>query len=379
MAAKTAAADGRDDERIRGEVVVERELTQSERIVRFTVPKGHAPPAMAVQRLDRYLHAILPTISRSMIRRWLDDGAASVDGRVAEPRMVLRAGNRVELRAPLPPRLETDAPPPALAILHRDQWLMACNKPPGQLAHQAGKTMSGTLLNALQDWMTQQGLDPRDARLINRIDRDTSGIVLASLDPGAHTRVAKAMEARDLHKEYRAICHGVPDPAAGSWLDPIGEGDGASIARVVSADGQPCHTDYEVLEAAAGGRFALLRVVLHTGRQHQIRVHAAHHGHPLVGDWVYGCPCAELPGQALHAALLAFSHPMHQRELRIEAPLPATFSRLWERLRDGGEVTPSELNDEQRSKLGHSEDAGVRRPSWLSADEFARLKAEAGE
>ncbi|MBA2482657.1 MAG: RluA family pseudouridine synthase [Planctomycetes bacterium] len=373
-----------DDDRIRGEVVVERELTQTHRIVRFTVPKGHAPPAMTPQRLDRYLHAILPTISRTMIRGWLDAGAASVDGRTAEPRMVLKAGHRIELRAPLPPRLDIGSPPPALEILYRDQWLMACNKPPGQLAHQAGKTMSGTLLNALQEWMSAQDLDPRDARLINRIDRDTSGIVLVSLDPTAHTRVAKAMEARDLHKEYRAICHGAPDPAHGSWLDPIGEGDGSSIARIVTSQGQPCHTDYETLETAgaddrAAPRFATLRVVLHTGRQHQIRVHAAHHGNPLVGDWVYGQPCAELPGQALHSALLVFAHPMHGSEVRVEAPLPAAFVDLWSRLRTGAEVTPTALSDEQRSKLGQVDVAGVRRPSWLSAEEFAQLRAEAGE
>jgi 23S rRNA pseudouridine1911/1915/1917 synthase len=365
-----------DDERIRGEVVVERELTNEHRILRFTVPRQHAPPAMPIPRLDNYLHALLPTISRTMIRRWLDAGAATVDGRVIAARAALKPGQRVELRAPLPAR-DPAAPAAApLEILYRDRWLMACNKPPGQLAHQAGKVMSGTLLNQLQDWLTERGEDPRLARLVNRIDRDTSGIVLVSLDDAAHTTLGKAMEARDLRKEYQAICHGIPDPEAGEWLDPIGEGDGSSIARVVTPRGQPCRTGYQVIERARDA-FAMLRLRLHTGRQHQIRVHAAHHGHALVGDWVYGTPCAELPGQALHSALLAFAHPVERREVLVEAPLPRALQELWRKLLAGGAVTATELSEEQRSKLGTVLPEGVRRPSWLSVEDFERLRAEA--
>jgi 23S rRNA pseudouridine1911/1915/1917 synthase len=269
-------------------------------------------------------------------------------------------------------------------VLYHDQWLLVADKPSGQLAHQAGRTMTGTLLNQVQDWFASHGGDPSQVRLVNRIDRDTSGIVLISLAAQAHVALSAAMEARDLHKEYRALCHGVPEPAAGSWLDPIGEGPGASIARVVRADGQPCHTDYQLLEALpALGRergFALLKVTLHSGRQHQIRVHAAHHGHALVGDWVYGQPCLELPGQALHAAVLEFPHPIDRRTVRVEAPLPAALGGLWARLRAGAGVTACALSEEQRSKLSAGAGAaGVRRPSWLSADEYSALRAETGE
>jgi 23S rRNA pseudouridine1911/1915/1917 synthase len=366
-------------ERIRNEVVVERELTSQHRLLRFTVPKQHAPPAMDGIRLDRYLSALLPTISRTMIQGWVERGAATVDGAAGAPRQKLKAGQKVVLTAPLPEREESAGAPPPLTILFRDRWLMALNKPPGQLAHQAGKTMTGTLVNQVQDLIESEGGDPREARLVNRIDRDTSGIVLVSLEVGAHTRVARAIEAREPRKEYRAICQGAPDPASGSWLDPIGESDGETIARVVRPDGQDCHTDYATLETAPDGAFALLRIRLHTGRQHQIRVHAAHHGHALVGDWVYGRPCAELPGQALHAALLALEHPATGKELVIEAPLPRELAELWQRLGAGGAVTPIELSPEQKSKLGMVEGGGIRRPSWLSAEEFARLRAEAGE
>ncbi|MBA3686747.1 MAG: RluA family pseudouridine synthase [Planctomycetes bacterium] len=374
---------------IRGEVPIERELTRDRRIVRFAVGANHGKG----WRLDKYLHAILPTLSRSMIRRWLDAGHATIDGAVAADRAKLKPGQRVELRAPLPSEHDGGgASGGVLEVLIEDPLFLVCCKPAGVLAHQAGKAMSGTLINHVHDWLEARGRDPRCARLVNRIDRDTSGIVLVSLDDAAHARLATAMEARDLHKEYRAICHGVPDPSAGSWLDPIAEAGEESIAMRIDPDGKASHTDYEVIENSQGsgvggrgsggpetGRFALLRVLLHTGRQHQIRIHAAHHGHPLVGDWVYGTPCAELPGQALHAALLEFPHPVSGATVRAEAPLPSALSTLWERVRTGTALTPTRLSDEQRSKLGLAAQRGLRRPAWMSEDEFAAMRREAGE
>jgi 23S rRNA pseudouridine1911/1915/1917 synthase len=361
-------------------------------------------------RLDKYLAALMPTISRAMIQRWLDRGAATIDGVVVSGRPQIRPGQRIVLTAPLPERAEDQGYPGPLEILYRDRWLLAANKPPGQLAHQAGKTMTGTLLNQVQDWFEAQGGDPQQVRLVNRIDRDTSGIVLLSLDVGAHTTVAQAMEARDLDKEYRAICHGSPADDHGDWRDPIGEGPPDSIQRVVRADGQECYTEYFVLERSGDrpmsdvrcpmsegrsidhdstdighrtsdiGRFSLLRLLLHTGRQHQIRVHAAHNGCPLVGDWVYGQACEELGGQALHAALMEFAHPVEKRTVRIEAPFPRVLADLWARLKSGGSLTPRTLSEEQLSKLGRTPvDNGVRRPSWLTAEEFEQLRREAGE
>lgn len=370
--------DERDDVRtaegIRGEVKVERISTGERRIVRFAVGRLHGRG----WRLDKYLHAILPTISRSLLRRWLDQGCATVDGRVAAARDKVAAGQRVELRQPLPPPAP-DAPRlPPPTILREDPRFIVYDKPAGMLAHQAGRTLSGTLINHLQARLEEQGRDPQDARLVNRIDRDTSGIVLASLDLPAHLVLSAALEAHALRKEYRAICRGVPDPAAGSWTDPIAEAGEESIAMRIAPDGKPSHTDYEVIEAAPGGRYALLRVLLRTGRQHQIRIHAAHNGHPLVGDWVYGTRCAELAGQALHAALLEFPHPAGGGTVRVEAPLPDPLAALWERLREGGDVTALPLDDEQRARLGQEATrTGLRRPPWLTEAEFAEIQREA--
>ena len=371
--------DEADSEAIRNEVPVERILTSAHRILKFSVGRVHGKG----WRLDKYLAALMPTISRAMIQRWLDRGSATVDGVVVTGRPQIRAGQRVVLTAPLPERDEDRGYPQALEILYRDRWLLAANKPPGQLAHQAGKTMTGTLLNQVQDWFEAQGGDPQQVRLVNRIDRDTSGIVLLSLDVGAHTTVSQAMEARDLDKEYRALCHGSPADDHGDWRDPIGDGPADSIQRVVRADGQECHTEFFVLErsdAPDAGRFSLLRLLLHTGRQHQIRIHAAHNGCPLVGDWVYGEACEQLDGQALHAALMEFAHPVEKRTLRIEAPFPRKLAELWSHLKSGGTLTPRVLSEEQLSKLGRTTvDDGIRRPSWLTAAEFEQLRREAGE
>jgi len=368
--------DARTAEAIRGEVKVDRESTGERRIVRFAVGRHHGRN----WRLDKYLHAILPTISRSLLRRWIEQGHCRVDGRVGTPRDKLSPGQQVELNQPLPPPAPADASRPQPTMLCADARFVVYDKPAGMLAHQAGRILSGTLINHLQAWLEERGRDPADARLVNRIDRDTSGIVLASLDLEAHQALSAALDAHVLRKEYRAICVGVPDPATGNWRDPIAEGSDESIAMRIAADGKPSHTDYEVIARAPGDRYALLRVLLRTGRQHQIRIHAAHNGHPLVGDWVYGTACAQLAGQALHAALLEFPHPADGRTIRVEAPLPAPLSALWDHLSAGGAVDPVALTADQRGRLGIEETrSGPRRPAWLSADEFAALRREAGE
>ncbi len=358
---------------IRGEVRVERRLTADRRVVRFAVGHLHGHG----WRLDKYLHAILPTLSRGLLSRWIVQGYCTRDEAViTDARAKLKPGQIIVLDAPLPPPVAGGDLPP-LAILDQGPGFLVANKPAGQLPHQAGRHLTGTLLNQIQDWLAEQGGDPADVRLVNRIDRDTSGIVLASLDLAAHTVLSQAMDAHTLRKEYRAICHGVPEPSEGAWTEPILEPSEESIAMRIDATGKPSHTDYALLETAPAG-FALLRVLLRTGRQHQIRIHAAHHGHPLVGDWVYGPACAELRGQALHAAVLAFPDPASGRTRTVEAPLPGAIGSLWEHLRAGGTVTPRGLDAEERSRIGHVGACGQRLPSWLSAEERAAIERELG-
>jgi len=367
---------------IRNEARIERTLTGTHRHILVIA----GPNAGVGLRLDRYLALALPRLSRTLIRRWLDADYATCNRERAQAKHKVQAGDRIELLCPLPPGVFDHDEPPPLEILYDADGVLVVNKPPGLLAHQAGKHLAGTLLNQLQDLVVARGGAVRDARLVNRIDRDTSGIVLATTDAAVHSRLSIALQAGDLHKEYRALCHGVPRARHGHWLDPIRDHPtGASIAREVHPDGQACDTEYELLAATPGERYSLLRLVLHTGRQHQIRVHAAANGHPLVGDWVYGTPCHELPGQALHAAMLSFPHPGRAGEtVRVEAPLTPALDRLWNHLRAGEDVTPRRLDPEEARRLGIVEDAeddrdllpeGWRRPSWLSREELRKLAA----
>lgn len=372
---------------IRNEARIDRVLTQRHRRIAVVV----GPHAGVGLRLDRYLALALPRLSRSLIQRWLGDGhARRLDGAAVTARYRVRAGDTFELLCPLPPGVfDLDEEPPPLEILHDRDCVVVVNKPPGLLAHQAGKRLAGTLLNQLQDLAEARGLDAREARLVNRIDRDTSGIVLCTLDAAVHRRLSIALQAGALRKEYRALCAGVPEPAHGHWRQAIRDDPtGASIARQLHPRGQPSHTEYRVVARSPDDGHALLHIVLHTGRQHQIRVHAAGNGHPLLGDWVYGPACAELPGQALHAAALTFPDPHDGVPVRIEAPLIGSIARIWDHLCTGGQLTPRALDADERRRLGlgteeDGEDdflpSGWRRPTWLSARELTDLGRVSGE
>ena len=368
---------------IRNEAKIERVLTQQHRRIAVVV----GPNAGVGLRLDRFLALALPRISRNLVQRWLAAGYGTHNDAPALGKAKVKAGDRIDLLCPLPPGVFDHDEPPPLEILYDRGGVVVVNKPPGLLAHQAGKHLSGTLLNQLQDLAEARGLDPRDARLVNRIDRDTSGIVLATLDETVHRHLSIALQDGDLRKEYRAICHGVPEPVHGHWRQAIRDDPtGASIARQLHPSGQASHTEYSVEAATGNQHYALLHIILHTGRQHQIRIHAAGNGHPLVGDWTYGPACHELLGQALHAAQLTFPDPHSGEAITVTAPLTGGIARLWEHLRAGGEVTPRDKDHDELRRLGELSDdsddllpGGWRRPSWLSSDELRSLAELTGE
>ena len=371
-------------EMIRNESRITKELTATHRRIAVLV----GPHAGVGWRADKFLAAALVTLSRSLIRSWFDQGYARINGKVIKASQKVRAGDRLLLVCPLPPNPEQyAAEPPPLQILYDRDGILAVNKPPGQLAHQAGRVLTGTLLNQLQDLMEQRGGDPSQARLVNRIDRDTSGIVLCTLDEEVNRALSIALQDGAFSKRYRAICLGVPEPEHGDWRQSIRDDPtGRSIARQVHPLGQVCHTEYRVLERAPGDRYALLDIDLHTGRQHQIRVHAAANGHPLVGDWTYGPACVELAGQALHAAELTFPHPHTGEPVTITAPLTDALAELWGHLRSGDDLTTRPLTADECRKLGVENEAereeqsllppGWRRPSWMSLEELRRATGE---
>ena len=359
---------------LRGEVRLERRLTASHRLIDVHI---HGAAAENV-RLDKLLTNVCPGLTRSLFQMWIGRGDVTVNGRRANAAHKVKIGDHISLQARLPDNPDDlDQGASQLDILYAEDDFLVVNKPPGQLVHQAGKVFHGTLLGHIQSYLEERGRDPEDARLVNRIDRETSGIVLVGLSGEAQRKLSMALERRDVEKTYLALCHGCPEPAHGHWRDPIGPGLEDTPKRMVRPDGQACHTEYVV--ESTRGEISLLRITLHTGRQHQIRLHASHNGFPLVGDWVYGQACEGLPGQALHAHRIAFQHPHDsQRQVIVESPLPEAIGSIWAAADQGEFPIPRELNETEKGRLKDPED-GIRKrrlPTWLSEDEAQQIRDE---
>jgi len=316
-----------------------------------TTPEGSheilASPADAGNRLDRFLAAAIGTLSRSRVKALIEAGHATRDGLPAtDPSETVRAGALYRVTPPA----AVDATPRAqaipLTILFEDRDLIVLDKPAGLVVHPAPGNQDGTLVNALLahagDELTGIGGEKRPG-IVHRLDKDTSGVMVVAKSETAHVALSAAFSSRDLERSYLALAWGVPSPPSGEVDAPVGRHptDRKRMA-VVSRGGKQALTRYGT-EQAWGTSCALLRCRLATGRTHQIRVHMAHIGHPLVGDPVYlrrlpaaarGLPAATrdallaFPRQALHAETLGFRHPATGEMLRFSAPLPADMLEL---------------------------------------------------
>jgi 23S rRNA pseudouridine1911/1915/1917 synthase len=289
------------------------------------------------ERLDRYLQTRLDWRSRTSIVALLTEGRVLRNGEVAR-RKALRIveGDRIEVTIPPP---DEDVEHEALglrlneAILHDDADLVALAKPAGLVVHPVGRIRVNTLIQGLH-WLYHHGprRDGSTPRICHRLDRDTSGVMVLAKNPAARTVLAERFERHDLEKDYLAVLEGRLEREEGTIEEPIGPDPDAPIALMMTTrpDGLPARTDFRVEERLDGA--TLVRFRIHTGRQHQIRVHAARAlGHPVWGDALYGRE-AEVR-QALHAARLALDHPGHGERLELLAPLPDDLRGLVERLR----------------------------------------------
>ena len=303
------------------------------------------PPEAAGLRLDQALAAAFPQYSRSQLQRWLRDGHLRVGGGLARSSARVAGGETVCLQADFPrdDTLQPEAIP--LEIVHSDPALLVLNKPAGLVVHPGAGNRLHTLQHALLAHDAGLARVPR-AGLVHRLDKDTTGLMVVARTPEAHTRLVAAMQARDIGREYLALCSGRVT-AGGSIDQPIGRHRTLRTRMAVRSDGRAARTHYRVAERFDD--FTLLRVRLETGRTHQIRVHLAHIGHPVVGDPEYAARRALVtrdtppllavalqgfPRQALHAARLELTHPVSGKELAFEAPLPEDFARLLQVLRN---------------------------------------------
>jgi 23S rRNA pseudouridine1911/1915/1917 synthase len=229
-------------------------------------------------------------------------------------------------------------PPPepepiGLAVLYQDEHLIAVDKPPGMVVHPTYKNWSGTLLNGLL-WHLRHAGGPNEPgpdgdvepRIITRLDKGTSGVVLVAVTAEVHAQIQRDSAGRRVRKEYLAIVHGTPEPACGSIALPLGRSTVDRRRVVVDPSGQESRTNYEVLLASP--KVSLVRCELVTGRTHQIRVHMAARGWPLVGDRVYGMPDDRISRQALHAWRATLLHPISRQVLELEATPPADMCSL---------------------------------------------------
>jgi len=289
------------------------------------------PADAAGERFDAALARALPQYSRSRLRSWIDAGRVALDGRTAAPTRKVRGGERVVVRAGPEPR-ETAHLPEAIAlpIVDEDDALLVVDKPAGLVVHPGSGNWEGTLLNALLHHAPQLAGVPR-AGIVHRLDKDTSGLLVVAKTLVAQTALVRQLQARAVAREYLAIATG--DIAKGGVVDaPIGRHPTRRTTMAVVATGKPARTHYEVVERF--GAATLLRCRLETGRTHQIRVHLASLGHPLVGDPAYGRKGPlRFPRQALHAARLALVHPVTGRACAWESPLPPDFLELLTALR----------------------------------------------
>ncbi|MFO1335004.1 MAG: RluA family pseudouridine synthase [Piscinibacter sp.] len=284
------------------------------------------------QRLDKLLVAIAPEFSRSHLQSLLERGLVSVDGAPARAAsQKVRAGQRIAVQ--LVGTEESRAFRPeamALAIVHEDEHLLVLDKPAGLVVHPAAGNWSGTLLNGLLAHHAGASALPR-AGIVHRLDKDTSGLMVVAKTLVAMTALTRAIAAREVHRQYLAICHGELEEAAFSIDAPIARDPQSRVRMAVLGSGKPARTDVERLAVHEG--FSALRCTLHSGRTHQIRVHLAWYGHPLVADALYGgAPALGMARQALHAFRLGFVHPVEGQPLQFEAAAPADFASAWQRL-----------------------------------------------
>ena len=307
-----------------------------------SIIEGTIGPDAAGERLDRALARSVPALSRERLKTLISQAAVAVNGVAAlDPAAKLKGNERFAITVPPVRPLHNEAQDIALAIIHEDDDLIVVDKPAGLVVHPAAGNLDGTLVNALLHHCAGKlsgiGGVARPG-IVHRIDKDTSGLIVAAKSDRAHEGLARQFAQHSIKRSYLALVNGVPTTASGTVDAPLARSpfDRKKMAIVQGARGKRAVTHWRLLEPLRDA--ALVQCRLETGRTHQVRVHMASLGHSLVGDPVYGGARPQhrallarlrFARQALHAAGLAFEHPVLNKNLSFESPVPPDMQELF--------------------------------------------------
>ncbi|MEM7726087.1 MAG: RluA family pseudouridine synthase [Cyanobacteria bacterium P01_A01_bin.45] len=292
------------------------------------------------ERLDRYLSEKISDLSRSRLQQLIEQGHLTLNSKVCKgKKTTVNKGDRISLEIPAPKPLEVIAEDIPLDILYEDDSLIIINKPAGLVVHPAPGHPDGTLVNAILFHCTNlSGIGGvQRPGIVHRLDKDTTGAIVVAKTEVAHQHLQAQLKAKTARRDYLGIVYGAPSTQSGTINAPVGrhQVDRKKMAVVpTEKGGRNAVTNWHIKERL--GNYTLIHFQLETGRTHQIRVHAAYIGHPIVGDNIYGSGRSlgvNLHGQVLHAWRLRLQHPVSTEYLEAIAPLPKNFSKLLEILR----------------------------------------------
>ena len=303
--------------------------------------------ADAEDRLDRVVTAAMPSLSRSQVRRLIEEGHVTVAGVVAErASTTVTPGTQILVEPPVLRDLDLSADEVPLSILYEDEETLVLDKQPGVIVHpRAGVgAQEVTLINAVRARYPQvrEISDSDRGGVVHRLDRDTSGVIVFAKSEASQFALKEQWRQRETTKEYLAIVEGRPDPAEGIIDAPLGADPSDPRRRAVVEHGQSARSEYRVLEQY-GREAALAAVRIYTGRTHQIRVHMAAVGHPVLSDRLYGRPSPRIPRQGLHAWHLGVTLASNGAWREFVAPIPEDLREAIRSLRADYEVAPSEI------------------------------------
>lgn len=287
------------------------------------------------ERIDKCLSMLIDSLSRSFIQKLIKEGQVFVNGKIVKGSYTVKADDEVQFSLPDAQKPNIDPENIPIEVLYEDEEVIVVNKPKGMVVHPAAGHYSGTLVNALMyhcgDKLSGINGVMRPG-IVHRIDMNTTGSIIVCKNDLAHQSIAGQLKEHTIVRRYRAIVHGVLQEEEGTINAPIGRHPQERKQMAVNyKNGKEAITHYKVLHRFQGYTYVECR--LETGRTHQIRVHMASIGHPLLGDNVYGpkkCPFPKLEGQTLHAMILGFTHPVNGEYVEISAPLPDYFRHLLE-------------------------------------------------